>query len=143
MADIFLSYSSLDREQVQVLVQALELHSFSVWWDRHIGLGTRFDTEIEKELDASRCVIVVWSQNSASSDWVRTEASDDYNRGILIPVQIDVSRIPLAFRSMQTADLASWDGDAHSTALQQVISGVQNIVGKLPQSPVSNRVTQK
>ncbi len=95
----------------------------------------RFDVEIEKRLDEASCVIVVWSNDSVSSDWVRNEASDGYNRGILVPVQIDNTRIPLAFRRMQTADLTLWNGDAHARALLQVIASVQKLVNIPTHSP--------
>ena len=98
MADIFLSYSSEDRERVQPLVEVLEEQGYSIWWDRRIGMGTSFDLEIERELDQASCVVVVWSQNSVRSEWVRNEATEGQERGILVPVQIDDVRLPLMVR---------------------------------------------
>ena len=60
MADIFLSYSSKDKERVKPLVHALEREGWTVWWDRKTPAGETFDQMIERELTASRCVVVVW-----------------------------------------------------------------------------------
>ena len=75
MSDIFLSYASDDLPRVGLLIRALERHGWSVWWDRTILPGRTFDQAIEEALDAARCVMVVWSQHSVHSDWVKTEAA--------------------------------------------------------------------
>ena len=46
MSDIFISYSSKDRERIQPLVRTLEHLGFSVWWDRMIPMGKAFDDVI-------------------------------------------------------------------------------------------------
>lgn len=62
MADIFISYARADAAHVEPLAQALTEQGWSVWWDRSIIPGSTFDDVIEAELNAARCVIVVWSQ---------------------------------------------------------------------------------
>ena len=104
MIDVFVSYSSQDRERVGEIVRAIEAAGLSVWWDREIGAGTAFDREIEKALDEARCVVVVWSSHSVESDWVRTEANEGLTKGTLVPVAIEKVRPPLAFRRIQTID---------------------------------------
>lgn len=42
MTDIFLSYSSEDRERVLKLVHAFEALGFNVWWDRDIAHGENY-----------------------------------------------------------------------------------------------------
>ena len=103
--DIFVSYASEDRDAVQRLVQLLQAAGFEVWWDRHITTGRAFDRDIEEALDAARCVLVVWSVASVDSDWVRTEAAEGLDRGILVPVVLGDVRPPLAFRRLQTLRL--------------------------------------
>ncbi|MBV9419874.1 MAG: AAA family ATPase [Alphaproteobacteria bacterium] len=112
MVDVFVSYSSQDRERVRGLVRDIEASGCSVWWDREIGAGTAFDREIEQVLDKARCVVVAWSKTSIDSPWVRTEANEGLKRGILIPVLLEPVRPPLAFRMLQTIDLA----EANATA---------------------------
>ncbi len=112
MADVFVSYSSQDRERVIPLVEAIEQRGWSVWWDRKIDAGTTFDREIETAIDEAKCIVVVWSTNSVASDWVRSEAHEGLTRGILAPVSIDAVRPPLAFRLTQTVDLTAADAGA-------------------------------
>jgi len=83
MADIFLSYKRTDRERVAPVVGLLESHGWSVWWDTRIDAGEKWDEVIERELDAASCA---WSANSVDSRWVRSEASEGLDRGILVPV---------------------------------------------------------
>ncbi len=129
MADIFMSYSSEDRERVIPLVEALEEEGFSVWWDRHIGMGASFDQEIEREIDAASCVVVVWSDSSVKSDWVRNESTEGQERGILVPIQIDDVRLPLAFRRVQTANLTGWPEIRNEFEFSQLVSGIRTHAG--------------
>jgi TolB-like protein len=108
MADVFVSYSATDRERVQRLVEAFEQNDLTVWWDRGIGVGTKFDREIERELDGAGCVVVVWTRASVESEWVRNEAHEAQARDALIPVAFDDVRPPLAFRRAQTANMVDW-----------------------------------
>lgn len=48
-----------------------------------------FDEVIEEALGAAKCVVVLWSKSSASSDWVKGEAAEGLRRKILVPVRID------------------------------------------------------
>ena len=66
MSDIFVSYKAEDQRRVRPLVDALEAEGLSVWWDAEIGGGAAWRQSIEEELDAARCVIVIWSKRSAA-----------------------------------------------------------------------------
>ena len=103
MTDIFVSYASEDLERVKPLVAALSERGWTVWWDRELVAGPSFDEEIEKAIESASCVVVVWSEHSIGSRWVRTEANEGLDRDILVPLCIDDVRPPLAFRIAQTA----------------------------------------
>ena len=123
MSDIFLSYASEDRPRVGGLIRALERHGWSVWWDRTILLGRTFDEVIEEALDAACCVMVVWSQHSVNSDWVKTEAAEGARRHILVPVLLDEVHIPLEFRRIQAARLRDWHDTGPHPEFDQVVAG--------------------
>ena len=141
MSDIFLSYASEDFPRVGLLIRALEQHGWSVWWDQTIPLGRTFDQVIEEALDAARCVIVVWSQHSVSSDWVKTEAAEGARRRILVPVLLDEVRIPLEFRRMQAARLLDWHDTGPHPEFDKVVQAITAFLGPPPQqtapAPVS------
>ena len=81
MADIFISYLREDIDAAEQLAGALEAHGWSVFWDRRIPAGKRFDDFLDEQLQAARCVIVLWSRGSILSPWVRDEAAVGRERG--------------------------------------------------------------
>jgi hypothetical protein len=119
--DVFLSYAREDRERAQKVAAALEARGLSVWWDRKIAAGDTFDQAIERELDAAKSVVVLWSENSVPSEWVRNEAAAASERGVLVPVMIDRVKVPLEFRHRQTIDLVGWDGDPSQEGITQLL----------------------
>jgi hypothetical protein len=137
MSDIFVSYASEDRPRVKVLSQALEAQGWSVWWDRSIPFGKRFHQVIEQELAAARSVMVIWSEQSVGSDWVRAEAGEGMNRGILVPVAIDDVPPPLVFRQIQTANLAGWEGDQESPVFRKLMADLTSLLGAPPDPNVA------
>lgn len=108
MADIFISYARADRPRAEQLAHALERTGWSVWWDREIPPGRSFDEVIEEALSLARCVVVLWSEDSVRSEWVKTEASEAAQRRILVPILADGARIPLEFRRIQAATIDDW-----------------------------------
>ncbi|HRQ49525.1 MAG TPA: toll/interleukin-1 receptor domain-containing protein [Agriterribacter sp.] len=127
MADIFISYSSEDKTRVKALAEALEHKGWSVWWDRQIPVGQRYDTVIEQELNKAKCVIVIWTQRSVHSEWVKNEAGDAAQRNILAPVLLEDVTIPLAFRRIEAARLTGWKGETDNPELAILFSAVAAI----------------
>lgn len=108
MIDIFVSYSRRDKELVKKLVEVMQGQGWSVWWDPTIRPGEYFEDVIEEALFESKCVVVIWSQNSVKSKWVRAEAAEAANREVLVPVVIDDAKIPFRFKQIQEARLVDW-----------------------------------
>jgi hypothetical protein len=132
MADIFISYAHEDRERAKALAQALAEQGWSVWWDRHIPGGQRFHEVIERELAAARCVIALWSTAALDSPWVREEAQDGLDRQILVPAKIETVRLPIGFRTVQTADLSNWKGNPAHPGFVQLIEDTTTVLGECP-----------
>ncbi|GJL66028.1 MAG: hypothetical protein NPIRA05_09990 [Nitrospirales bacterium] len=130
MSDVFLSYSSQDRSQVQTLARALESQGFSIWWDHHIPPGTTWDKVIETALNEAKCVIVVWTKASVDSDWVRNEAAEGRKRQNLIPVLFEPVDIPLAFRRVQTVSLTDWEGTEPHEGFTRLVQGIARMLGQ-------------
>lgn len=143
MTDVFVSYASEDRERVRKLASALETRGWSVWWDRKIIAGQTFDQIIEHEIETAKSVVVLWSNVSISSEWVKNEATVASERGVLVPALIDRVKPPLEFRRKQTADLVGWDGDPSHGGFQALCDGVAakaNILGVAPHQSTTRPV---
>ena len=69
-----------DRNKAKALAELFQQQDWSVWWDRNILHGRSFDEVIEEALRVAKCVVVLWSKNSASSDWVKGEAAEALRR---------------------------------------------------------------
>ena len=116
MADIFISYSQDDRSWVGLLAIELESEGWSVWWDRELIAGDSVDQLIESEVNKASCVIVVWSQSSIVSDWVRDEAEIGRDREVLLPILIDDIKPRMGFRGIQAQNFIDWQGNHQAEA---------------------------
>lgn len=132
MSDVFISYKAEDRRRIQALVQALEADGYSVWWDQHIGAGDDWRQAIERQLDAAKCVIVVWSKHSIGPQghFVRDEASRAQRRNVYVPILIDTVEPPLGFGESQATLLRGWRGDPSDARYRAIRAAVQRIAGE-------------
>ncbi len=128
MADVFVSYSRNDKARVALLVAAIKAKGWSVWWDPSIAAGQEFDDQIDAELQAASAVLVVWTPSSVTSRWVRGEARDAADRGILVPVRFDDARLPIDARAIQTTDLDAWGEDPGSAPFQELIRSLAVVI---------------
>jgi TolB-like protein len=116
------------------LVAAIESQGWSVWWDRAMAPGQEFDRHIAAELAVARAVLVVWTDASVESRWVRGEARDGVERGILVPVRIGDARLPIDFRALHTTDLGTTPDAVHGEAFQDVLRTLRMLIEHGPES---------
>lgn len=134
MAKVFLSYVRDDATRARTIALALEKAGHEVWWDRHIKGGAQYSKEIEAALQAAEVVVVLWSQRSVDSAWVRDEAAAGRDSGRLVPAMIDGTEPPLGFRQFQAIDLSRWTGRGRSQAFDQLLLAVGDLGGAVPTS---------
>jgi hypothetical protein len=133
VSDIFISYAIEDLDRIKPLVKALEEVGWSVWWDRSMLPGSRWQRVLRDAIKAAKCIMVAWSESSINSEWVEVEAEEGRRRGILVPVLIDDVAPPFPFGGFQAARLVEWTGsitnlDFHNLqrALSNVLSGAED-----------------
>jgi hypothetical protein len=110
MTTVFLSYKRDDEARAGRLVRALEAQGLRVWWDRGLQAGESWRSQIEAELAAAGCVVVLWTTASVGPEggFVKDEAGRGLRRGVLVPVRLDAVELPLGFGEAQAIDLVGW-----------------------------------
>ena len=131
-ADIFLSYAHQDIERARSLAEALASQGWSVFWDRHIPPGRTFEDYIEQRLRECRAIVVMWSPDAVASTWVKIEAAQGRDRGVLIPVLIAPAAIPFGYGHLQAADLTAWRPDSKSLEFNELVSAIDGLVPRNP-----------
>lgn len=130
MARVFLSYDREDAARARLIAQAIERAGHSVWWDFHLKGGAEYGKEIEQALTDADAVVVLWSQRSIQSAWVRDEAAAGRDRGRLIPVRLDDSSPPMGFRQYQNIDLSRWKGRGKPPRLTEILASIVGLSGE-------------
>ena len=133
--DVFISYAHEEVKTARRLADALvAARGWSVWWDTSLRTGEQYPRKIQEAVAASRSVVVLWSKDATTSDWVVAEASEGWNRKILVPVLLDGSEPPLPFRQTQARNLSQWRGGLHDPALLGLIEDIQRAHALGPQA---------
>lgn len=96
MHDVFISYSSENREQAQQICEILKNNGFDCWIDRKgIRGGKDYAEVIPKAIKNSRCFLLLLTKSAQKSDWVRKELDQAVNVKLPIypfalePVKLD------------------------------------------------------
>ena len=130
MADVFISYARSDKARVAPLVAAIEARGWSVWWDPEISPGEEFDRQIARELEKAAAVVVVWTPKSVESRWVRGEAREGAERGILVPVRFEAASLPIDVRAFHTTDLDEAGLGAGSPQMQEILRALEDVIAR-------------
>lgn len=109
---------------MQRLADALTAAGHTPWFDKMLGSGERFRDAIERQLDESDAVVVVWSGRSKRSRWVVDEADWAMARGRLVPVRIDNGPLPLGYGAVHAIDFTAWTGAVDAAAFQELLVGI-------------------
>jgi adenylate cyclase len=141
MADVFVSYARSDKARVAPLVAAIEAQGWSVWWDPDIAAGQEFDRQIAAELKTAAAVVVVWTPNSVESRWVRGEARDAADRGVLVPVRFANAELPIDVRAIHTTDLDGWGDDPCSPQVVELLRALGAMIGRHATKPSAMSAT--
>lgn len=127
---VFVSYSRADQQAAKRVIALLKEAGFTVWWDGELEAGTQYLDTTEQALESAEAVVVLWTQTSTGSNWVRDEAMSGRDRNCLIPVSLDGSVAPLGFRQFQALDFSGWTGKASDPIAQKLVDAVAAMHGR-------------
>lgn len=130
MADVFISYAREDRPRAEMVARALSAAGIEAFWDTEIPPGQTWADYIEAKLTNCKALIVLWSEHSTKSQWVREEARLARDKHKLIPAMLDNSAVPFGFGEVQAANLTGWNGDPNSAEWMRVRKAVEATLGR-------------
>ncbi|MEQ8311018.1 MAG: TIR domain-containing protein [Sphingopyxis sp.] len=130
MVDVFISYSRDNKARVADIAAAVSAAGYDVWWDAELPPHRSYGDVITEKIGSAKAAIVVWSQASAQSEWVRAEADVARNQKKLVQTAIDDVMPPLPFNQIQFADLSDWTGDPAHGGWRKVLMSLEELCGR-------------
>lgn len=98
---IFISHNGKQKSQARLLAMALVEHGESVWFDEWtIRPGESLTGSIEDGLSRTDVLVLLWSKEAATSNWVGTELRAYIRRRVddkslrIIPIMMDDTPLP-------------------------------------------------
>ena len=138
--DVFISHASEDKDAiVEPLVQLLEEHNISCWYDKKdIGWGDSIVNSISNGLKKSKYALVILSENFIAKNWTKTELNSMLNIEIsngqkkVLPLIIGeekeiIKELPLL------QDKRYIKGEDKN----KIIDELNKILGKIPQNKIN------
>jgi hypothetical protein len=126
--DIFISYSSKDREFVERLARDLMARGLRVWWDRlEMKVGDSLNRKIQEGILRSSWLAVVLSPDSVASRWVEKQLNAALERELqkedvfVLPILYRTCAIPLFLRDKVYADFRTSYEQGVDTLLERVV----------------------
>jgi len=141
MADVFVSYARPDRSLVEELGRRLEGLGLSVFYDTKVAPGDNWESRIEEEYRNARMVVVLWSDNAAASEWVKTEtqlAVRAWSGDRLFLVRLDGAPLPTGLGGLQAVEAATASGSISADDWDAIVTAFQQ-KSSLPPSPETDR----
>ena len=130
MSDIFISYARSTAARAQAIGEALCALGYGVWRDDEIPAHRPYADVIQERLAAAKAVLVIWSAEAASSEWVRSEAERARVDHKLVQLSLDRAPLPMPFDQIQCADLAGWTGDLEAPGWKKVVGSIAELVSR-------------
>jgi len=129
---IFISYSHQDADFVDQLALQLVAHKVNVWIDRwELNVGDSLLSKVQEAIGGASALLVVLSQASVSSEWVKKEVNAgllrelEEKRVIVLPVLVENCEIPIFLRDKLYADFRS-NFDSGVEKILESVAGIAN-----------------
>jgi hypothetical protein len=106
VADVFISYSQLDHARVRVIAERLTSLGYAIWWDQPRRGGQAFVEECERQLDAARVVLTVWTHHARNSTSVFAQSAHALDADKLLQLRLDVVAPAAPFDARAVADMS-------------------------------------
>ncbi len=130
--DVFISYSSQDKEAAQAICHVLEQNEIRCWMaPRDIPYGSQYGDIIDDAIHSSKVVVVLFSETAAASPWVNGELNVAFEeQKTIIPFRLD--QTPLKGQTRVMLNQRHWI-DAYpdyKTKFTDLVTAVAHSIGK-------------
>ena len=108
--DIFISYKREERALADLYGDALKTAGYTVVTDLNIQKADDFGEAIDGMIRAAKLVVVLWTEASAASRWVRTEALEALALDKYYPVMVESVAppdLPIQVRRINWLDVST------------------------------------
>lgn len=105
LGQVFISYAHEDVAHAKGLRDALTDCGYSVWWDEELIANDAYRIKIGETITDAAAVVVIWSDASIASHWVREEALSGLLNQKLVATCVpgfNRNKIPYGFREINT-----------------------------------------
>ena len=143
--DVFISYSSHDKEAAQAICHTLEQNEIRCWMaPRDIPPGSEYGDLIDEAIKSCTVVVVLFSETAATSLWVKGELNIAFEeQKVIIPFRLD--KTPLKGQNRVILNQKHWI-DAYpdyKTKFNDLVYAVAQSVGKNVKTSQSDVVTER
>lgn len=130
--DVFISYSSQDKEAAQAICHTLEQNEIRCWMaPRDIPPGSEYGDLIDEAIKSSTIVVVLFSETAATSLWVKGELNIAFEeQKVIIPFRLD--KTPLMGQNRVILNQKHWI-DAYpdyKTKFNDLVYAVAQSIGR-------------
>ena len=130
--EVFISYSSQNKEAAQAICHALEQNEIRCWMaPRDIPYGAQYGDVIDDAIKTCKVVVVLFSETAASSQWVNGELNVAFEeQKTIIPFRLD--QTPLKGQTRVMLNQRHWI-DAYpdyKTKFNDLVIAVAKSIGK-------------
>ncbi|MBO7702998.1 MAG: TIR domain-containing protein [Solobacterium sp.] len=144
-ADIFISYKSDEEEYAKRVRDVLEQNGISCWMaPDSIPVGSNYMKQIPQAIENCKAMIVLVSEKSQHSTWVKNEFSQAVSKDKLV-IPYVIQDCPLedefAFSMSTMQQVFAWKDE--EAALQRIVRDIREVLGQDSTARVEIKVVKK
>jgi hypothetical protein len=132
VADVVISYARENEASAHQLGDAIARQGYSVWRDDSAAQDAASADAAAEQIGIAKAVIVIWSEASAGSEWVKAEANVARGLKKLIQVSADGRPPPIPFDRAQMTSILTWRGDDEHPGWRNVQASLATLCGPPP-----------
>ncbi len=137
MHDVFISYSTKDMTQAEMVRDVLEKNGIPCWMaPRDIPGGSNYAREIPVAIKGCQVFVLILSENAQSSNWVIKELDSAVNCGkVILPFMLEDCPLSDEFNFLLTGAQRYAAYQKKAEVLNTLVSRIKAITGPAPEEP--------